>query len=119
MTIVNGGPLPQLLSSSSPRRPPFRPFLRQCIPLRLTHPSKEELAGIVAAHFSGNLPSATPAVVADFVRRIAEGSPLAIDQLLNAVYLTTVIDAKTSEPTPEFLQELAEMVWHRLTDTHG
>ena len=122
-TIVNGevrcSQLPVVVITAHEDHPFPPEFLRQCIPLRLTHPSKEELAGIVAAHFSGNLPSATPAVVADFVRRIAEGSPLAIDQLLNAVYLTTVIDAKTSEPTPEFLQELAEMVWHRLTDTHG
>ncbi|KUP97579.1 AAA family ATPase [Thermobifida cellulosilytica] len=99
---------------------PFPPeFLRRCIPLRLALPSSEELAGIVAAHFSGSLPGAAHSVIADFVRRSAEGSPLAIDQLLNAVHMATVIEPGAAEPGPEFLQELSAMLWHRLAEPLG
>ncbi len=123
VTIVNGEvrctEYPIVVITAGEERPFPPEFLRRCIPLRLTRPSAEELTGIVAAHFSGVPSGPAGAVIADFVRRSAEGSPLAIDQLLNAVHMATVIEPGPDDPEPEFLRELSGMLWHRLTETPG
>lgn len=123
VTIVNGEvrctEYPIVVITAGEERPFPPEFLRRCIPLRLTPPSAEELTGIVAAHFSGVPSGPAGAVIADFVRRSAEGSPLAIDQLLNAVHMATVIEPGPDDPEPEFLRELSGLLWHRLTETPG
>ncbi|MEY9213842.1 ATP-binding protein [Thermobifida halotolerans] len=100
---------------------PFPPeFLRRCIPVEHTTPTGAELADIVAAHFSGGLPAHANSLITDFLRRGAEGSTLAVDQLLNAVHLATVIDPGADGALDEdLLRELSALLWHRLTDTLG
>lgn len=122
-TITNGevhcSAFPIVVITSNEDRPFPPEFRRRCIPLELARPTAEELVEIVAAHFSGDLPVHAGSVIADFVERSAEGSPLAVDQLLNAVHMAAVIEPGTDALDPDSLRALSELLWHRLTETPG
>jgi MoxR-like ATPase len=64
------------------------PFLRRCIRLDLKTPGADKLARIVNIHL-GEHAAAAKELIAAFVERSQKGD-LAVDQLLNAVYMTTV-----------------------------
>ncbi|GAB3457644.1 MoxR family ATPase [Streptomonospora sediminis] len=88
-------------------------FRRRCIPLRLELPSREQLAEIVAGHFAASAPNATSRIIDRFVARSAEQDGLAIDQLLNALYLTSAAGAEGADD----IRDMSELLWHRLTDS--
>ncbi|WP_017587753.1 AAA family ATPase [Nocardiopsis ganjiahuensis] len=93
-------------------------FLRRCIPVRMGMPEESELLAAVAGHFRGNLPTGTRELVGRFLEAGRNGDRLALDQLLNAVYLLS--ETGRQEPVPGEQQEqidyLAELLWHRLTE---
>jgi MoxR-like ATPase len=63
------------------------PFLRRCVRLDIAPPNDSKLARIVKAHFGEDQAVAAERLIKDFVERRKKGD-LAIDQLLNAVYMT-------------------------------
>ena len=66
-------------------------FLRRCVRFTMPSPSAEMLSRIVAAHLDAKTAGGTGAqeLVHAFVARLNGGDQLAIDQLLNAVFLLT------------------------------
>jgi MoxR-like ATPase len=63
-------------------------FRRRCLPLEMRPPSREQLVSIVVSHL-GRRPEGIENLVDDFVRRLDGGGTQSVDQLLNAVQLTT------------------------------
>lgn len=63
-------------------------FRRRCLPLEMRPPSREQLVSIVVSHLHQR-PEGIEALVDDFVRRLDGGGTQSVDQLLNAVQLTT------------------------------
>ncbi|MFF0200031.1 MoxR family ATPase [Streptomyces sp. NPDC005017] len=63
-------------------------FRRRCLPLELRTPTREQLLAMVEGHL-GDLPPAAEGLVDLFVRRVQAGGTHSLDQLLNAVQMTT------------------------------
>ncbi|MER7466405.1 AAA family ATPase [Streptomyces sp. NPDC097981] len=63
-------------------------FRRRCLPLEMRPPSREQLVSIVVSHLRSR-PEAVDALIDDFERRVRTGGTQSVDQLLNAVHLTT------------------------------
>ncbi|MFC8101723.1 MoxR family ATPase [Streptomyces sp. NPDC057363] len=63
-------------------------FRRRCLPLEMPTPSREQLLALVEGHL-GVRPEATEELVDEFVRQIQSGGTHSLDQLLNAVQMTT------------------------------
>lgn len=92
-------------------------FLRRCIPVHMDMPEESELLAAVAGHFDGNLPTGTRDLVIRFLEASRHGDRLAVDQLLNAVYLLAETGRQEAGPTREQVDHLADLLWHRLTET--
>ncbi|MEV0929639.1 AAA family ATPase [Streptomyces phaeochromogenes] len=76
-----------LITSNGEREfPPA--FRRRCLPLEMRTPTREQLLAIVERHLTSR-PEGTEALVDLFVQRVQGGGTHALDQLLNAVQLTT------------------------------
>ncbi|WP_069169726.1 AAA family ATPase [Streptomyces griseus] len=63
-------------------------FRRRCLPLEMRPPGREQLVSIVVSHLRQR-PEGIEEIVDDFVRRLDGGGTQSVDQLLNAVQLTT------------------------------
>ncbi|MET8244240.1 MoxR family ATPase [Streptomyces sp. NPDC005202] len=63
-------------------------FRRRCLPLEMRTPTREQLLAIVERHLTTR-PEGTEALVDLFLQRVQAGGTHALDQLLNAVQLTT------------------------------
>ncbi|MFJ8251524.1 AAA family ATPase [Streptomyces sp. NPDC094466] len=63
-------------------------FRRRCLPLDMLPPGREQLIGIVVSHLRER-PEGVEALVDEFEKRLRGGGTQSIDQLLNAVRLTT------------------------------
>ncbi|GHA57229.1 ATPase AAA [Streptomyces tauricus] len=63
-------------------------FRRRCLPLDMPTPTREQLLAIVEGHL-GASPRDTEGLVDLFVQRVQAGGTHSLDQLLNAVQLTT------------------------------
>ncbi|GAA1110605.1 AAA family ATPase [Nocardiopsis metallicus] len=91
-------------------------FLRRCIPVRVGMPDESELMAAVAGHFRGTPPTGTRELITRFLEAGRDGDRLALDQLLNAVYLLSETTQQQAGPTSDQVDHLAELLWHRLTD---
>ncbi|MFF8673086.1 MoxR family ATPase [Streptomyces sp. NPDC015242] len=63
-------------------------FRRRCLPLEMRTPSREQLLAMVEGHL-GTRPQGTEDLVDLFVQRVQAGGTHSLDQLLNAVQMTT------------------------------
>jgi MoxR-like ATPase len=63
-------------------------FRRRCLPLEMRTPTKEQLLAMVEGHL-GIRPPGTESLVDEFVQRVQSGGTHSLDQLLNAVQMTT------------------------------
>jgi len=63
-------------------------FRRRCLPLEMRIPTREQLLAIVEGHLMAR-PQGTETLVDLFVQRVQAGGTHSLDQLLNAVQLTT------------------------------
>ncbi|MFG3231558.1 AAA family ATPase [Streptomyces antibioticus] len=88
-------------------------FLRRCLRLDIPQPGVEELAAMVAAHFSPEVAERARDVIAQFHERSSRSGGLAADQLLNAVHLMTSGDHPAQG---EQWDHLMAAVWRRLSD---
>jgi len=87
-------------------------FLRRCLRWEIPAPSQEQLAAIVAAHFNADGDHAE--LIRSFLHRSRDSS-LAVDQLLNAVYLTSSGAVTASDPaTDRSWKRLLDALWREL-----
>ncbi|MFC9125779.1 AAA family ATPase [Streptomyces sp. NPDC057099] len=63
-------------------------FRRRCLPLEMRTPTREQLLAMVEGHL-GTRPQGTEDLVDLFVQRVQAGGSHSLDQLLNAVQMTT------------------------------
>ncbi|MEU5520839.1 AAA family ATPase [Streptomyces sp. NPDC047860] len=63
-------------------------FRRRCLPLEMRTPTREQLLAMVEGHL-GARPQGTEDLVELFVQRVQAGGTHSLDQLLNAVQMTT------------------------------
>lgn len=78
---------PFVVLTSNEERDFPAPFLRRCIRLDIAPPNDAKLARIVESHFGAEGASFARHLIQDFLERRKRGD-LAVDQLLNAVYMT-------------------------------
>ena len=100
---------PLVIMTSNGEREFPSAFLRRCLRVRMPEPQEEELREIVKAHLSGELTAAVNQAIGDYARRSEEEEGnLAVDQLLNLIYLMNQ-DADRSSLEKILLQSLSEM----------
>ncbi|WP_328409873.1 AAA family ATPase [Streptomyces violaceus] len=80
-------------------------FRRRCLPLAMRTPSREQLLAIVESHLRARPPDAE-ALVDLFVKRIEAGGMHSLDQLLNAVQLTSAGTFRADEGGRKLLEML-------------
>jgi MoxR-like ATPase len=90
---------PIVVMTSNRERDFPAPFLRRCLRLDVKEPDKDKLASIVEVH----LKTTAPELVAEFDNRRKNGKKLAVDQLLNAVYLLSGHKEVTSQSVRDAL----------------
>jgi MoxR-like ATPase len=88
-------------------------FLRRCLRLDMPQPDTEQLAAMVAAHFSPDVAGRARELIDSFQRQSAASGGLAADQLLNAVHLLTGGFLPAQD---ERWEDLMSAVWRRLSD---
>ncbi|MFG2683438.1 AAA family ATPase [Streptomyces sp. NPDC048392] len=100
-----------IMTSNSEREfPPA--FLRRCLLLDMPEPDEHDLADMLVAHLGDeDVAQWGGDLVARFLDRSRERGGLAIDQLLNSLYLAT---SGRVEDDDGSLMEWCESVWHRL-----
>jgi MoxR-like ATPase len=107
-TVVNGivrtTHFPVIIFTSNGERTFPPPFLRRCIRFQMPTPNSTMLQRIVKAHL-GSVPDTERHTIENFANRLREGDVLAIDQLLNLLYLVTGESAPNSAKRRE-LEEL-------------
>ncbi|MFI9495004.1 MoxR family ATPase [Streptomyces halstedii] len=91
--VIEGGRVecaefPVVVITSNGEREFPAAFRRRCLPLEMRPPSREQLVSIVVSHLREN-PEGAEDLVDDFVQRLDGGGTQSVDQLLNAVQLTT------------------------------
>ncbi|WP_234334545.1 AAA family ATPase [Streptomyces sp. NRRL B-1347] len=105
-------PIVVITSNGEREFPPA--FLRRCLRLRMPDPDRTQLVDMVTAHLAeGAVTRAGESgdLIERFLRRSRERGGLAVDQLLNSVYLATSGRLPTDAGA---LDELVDALWHRL-----
>ncbi|MFL1899827.1 MoxR family ATPase [Streptomyces tauricus] len=86
-------------------------FRRRCLPLELQPPTREQLLAIVVSHLR-ELPDGAETLVDEYLHRVGGGGTHSLDQLLNAVQLTTLsgsqADADGRKLVEMLLRDLAK-----------
>lgn len=88
---------PVIVLTSNNERVFPAPFLRRCVRFTMPIPNLDDLVKIVEAHFGPETTTHETEEIAAFSLRIADGDPLAIDQLLNLLHLVTGDDELTTQ----------------------
>ncbi|MFD3497422.1 AAA family ATPase [Streptomyces sp. NPDC058676] len=91
--LVRGGRVearefPVVVITSNGEREFPAAFRRRCLPLEMRTPTREQLLAMVEGHL-GARPQGTEDLVDLFVQRVQAGGTHSLDQLLNAVQMTT------------------------------
>jgi MoxR-like ATPase len=86
-------------------------FRRRCLPLEMRPPNREQLLAIVESHLRVR-PEGAEHLVDDYLHRVRSGGTHSLDQLLNAVQLTTLggfqAEADGSKLVETLLRDLAK-----------
>ncbi|WP_370051359.1 AAA family ATPase [Cyanothece sp. BG0011] len=64
-------------------------FLRRCLRIQMKKPTRDHLENIVKAHFDETIVTKADPYIKEFLDLIEDGNKLAIDQLLNTIFLLT------------------------------
>ncbi|GAA2470123.1 MoxR family ATPase [Streptomyces longisporus] len=85
-------------------------FLRRCIRFVMPKPDNEAIRKVVLAHLGLDVTDSAPLadLVRDFVTRIQAGDSLAVDQLLNALFVVAGDDAPRGAPRERVLRLLLQ-----------
>lgn len=103
---------PFIVMTSNGERDFPPPFLRRCIRYTMPRPSPTMLTAMVKAHLRlDEVDSPTKDLIDAFHKRLVKGEPLAVDQLLNAVFLL----AGERPPSDEQQADLLEFLLRELS----
>lgn len=102
--VVRTSHFPVIVFTSNGERTFPPPFLRRCVSFTMPKPNAAFLTEIVAEHLGTDAAARERATIEEFASRITHDN-LAVDQLLNLVYLTTG-DAAPDSATRETLRTL-------------
>jgi MoxR-like ATPase len=80
-------------------------FRRRCLPLEMATPSRDQLLAMLSNHFRA-LPPDAESLVDLFVERVASGGTHSLDQLFNAVQLTTAGGLRDDGATRRLIEML-------------
>ncbi|WP_017557862.1 AAA family ATPase [Nocardiopsis baichengensis] len=109
---------PFIAITSNSERPFPAAFRRRCLPVEIPPPTREQLAEIVAAHFTGRDAEEDRDLIRAFLERSAGKGGLSIDQLLNSVHLvSSEVRARATSWDPNAWQHVLDVIWQRLTET--
>lgn len=118
--VVRRRHFPVIVFTSNEERAFSAPFLRRCVRFAMPTADEEALVKIVTAHLDSNAAAAERGEIEDFAKRIEdfakrlEGrAPLAINQILEFVYLVT----GDSPPGSESRKKLADILLRELSGT--
>lgn len=87
--VVETHQFPVIVFTSNGERMFPPPFLRRCIQFNMPKPNADFLAEIVTAHLGAEAAERERVTIEEFARGLDANRNLAIDQLLNIVYLAT------------------------------
>ncbi|MEV0639563.1 AAA family ATPase [Streptomyces sp. NPDC050619] len=115
--IVKCRAFPVVVITSNGEREFPPAFLRRCLRLRMPDPDRPQLVDMVMAHLRESADGTPGSAQADglidrFLRNSRERGGLAVDQLLNAVFLAT--SGRFPGDDEESLEDLVDALWHRL-----
>ncbi|MGW6454977.1 AAA family ATPase [Streptomyces sp. NPDC055078] len=113
--IVRCRAFPVVIITSNGEREFPPAFLRRCLRLDMPDPDHSQLVDMVAAHLTESTVTGTRGgeLIGQFLQRSRERGGLAVDQLLNSVFLATSGRFPEGDGE-EALQELVDALWHRL-----
>lgn len=111
--VVRRRHLPVIVFTSNGERAFSPPFLRRCVRFTMPQADRDRLTRIVAAHLSTDAATAEQETIADFADRLLKSDRLAINQILEFVYLVT----GDSSPDSASRQQLAEILLQELSGT--
>lgn len=87
--VVRRRHFPVIVFTSNGERAFSPPFLRRCIRFAMPQADKEQLIRIVTAHLSSDAATKEHEAIAAFADRLRRSDPLAINQILEFVWLVT------------------------------
>ncbi|GGT58386.1 ATPase AAA [Streptomyces kurssanovii] len=101
---------PVIVFTSNRERTFPAPFLRRCVRFEMPTLNESALRRIVAAHLTdGDVATAEQATITEFARRIESGDQLAVNQLLEFVYLMSGAESGVrAELKKTILQDLGD-----------
>jgi len=111
--VVRRQHFPVIVFTSNGERAFSPPFLRRCVRFTMPPADRDRLTRIVAAHLNSDAASAEQEVIADFAERLRQNDRLAINQILEFVYLVT----GGSPPDSASRQQLAQILLLELSGT--
>jgi MoxR-like ATPase len=111
--VVRRRHFPVIVFTSNGERAFSAPFLRRCVRFAMPQADKDRLARIVAAHLSSGAAATEEEAIADFAERLRKTDRLAINQILEFVYLVT----GDSPPDSASRAQLAEILLQELSGT--
>ena len=111
--VVRRRHFPVIVFTSNGERAFSPPFLRRCVRFAMPQADKGRLTRIVAAHLSSAAASTEEKAIADFAERLRKTDRLAINQILEFVYLVT----GDSAPDSAARAQLAEILLQELSGT--
>jgi MoxR-like ATPase len=88
---------PVIVFTSNGERTFSPPFLRRCVRFDMPPADEDRLVRIVTAHLSSDDAATEQPVIADFAARLQAGDSLALNQILEFVYLVTGDSAPDSD----------------------
>ena len=86
--VITGMHVPVIVMTSNGERTFPPPFLRRCVRFNMPIPEPSYISAVVAQHLGG-INADQRKVIGEFAARLAEGQILALDQILNLIYLLT------------------------------
>jgi MoxR-like ATPase len=87
--VVRRHHFPVIVFTSNGERAFSPPFLRRCVRFTMPQADKGRLTRIVTAHLNSTAATAEKETIADFAERLRKSDRLAINQILEFVYLVT------------------------------
>jgi len=111
--VVRRRHFPVIVFTSNGERAFSPPFLRRCVRFEMPPADKDRLIRIVTAHLSTEAATAEREAIAAFADRLRRNDPLAINQILEFVYLVT----GDSPPGSESRKQLEMILLQELSGT--
>jgi len=111
--VVRRRHFPVIVFTSNGERAFSPPFLRRCVRFAMPQADKDRLARIITAHLSSAAAETEKKAITDFAERLRKTDRLAINQILEFVYLVT----GDSPPDSASRAQLTEILLQELSGT--